>query len=182
MHTGKTLASALASAIELKGVRQEDVAAAFGVKQPSVSDWLKHGRMHKKHLTRLVEYFGDVVGPEHWGMPSSWRPTSAPLDESSPLAAGIAYVQELFDRDPQRFEVLVGDLKKLMESLREADAVMRSHGAKSYTSIARAKEKLNVPKDEPAPDTYITGSAEKHGISGFGALTEVEDRKPRGTK
>lgn len=57
--------------MEAKGVKQGDVAAAFGISQPSVSEWLKHGRVHKKHISKLVEYFSDQVGPEHWGLPFS---------------------------------------------------------------------------------------------------------------
>lgn len=62
------LAKALRAAIDLKGVSDADVARAFGVKPPSVSDWKAHGRIHKKHIPKLLNYFRDVVGPEHWGL------------------------------------------------------------------------------------------------------------------
>ncbi|MGL5470041.1 MAG: LexA family transcriptional regulator [Shewanella sp.] len=62
------LAKALRKAIELKGVPDAEVARAFGVKPPSVSDWKAHGRVHKKHIPKLLSYFRDVVGPEHWGL------------------------------------------------------------------------------------------------------------------
>lgn len=48
----------LAEAIEAKGVTQADVARHFGVKPPSVNEWIKLGRIHKKHIPGLVEYFG----------------------------------------------------------------------------------------------------------------------------
>ncbi|TKC83853.1 hypothetical protein FAZ69_22735 [Trinickia terrae] len=38
-----------------------DVAALFGVKAPSVYDWMNFGRVAKKHLPRLVEVFGHSV-------------------------------------------------------------------------------------------------------------------------
>lgn len=86
MHTGKQLGDAIRAAMELKGVKQQAVAEAFGVKQSSVSEWLSFGRLHKKHLTRLVDYFSDVVGPEHWGLPKTWgRHQSS--EELLPLAA-----------------------------------------------------------------------------------------------
>ncbi|ADE12170.1 hypothetical protein Slit_1941 [Sideroxydans lithotrophicus ES-1] len=45
--------------MDAKGVNQADVAREFGVKPPSVSsDWLKFGRIDKKHYSHLVEYFG----------------------------------------------------------------------------------------------------------------------------
>ena len=48
----------LADAIKLKGVQQSEVATYFEVKRPTVSsDWLKHGRIAKKHYPKLVEFF-----------------------------------------------------------------------------------------------------------------------------
>ena len=54
-------------------VKQSAVAEEFGIKQPSVSEWIKYGRIGKRHLTHLVAYFAGVVGPEHWGLPASWN-------------------------------------------------------------------------------------------------------------
>jgi hypothetical protein len=78
MYTGEKLGAALKEAIQLKAelhkkpVRQVDVGKAFGVKQSSVAEWIKYGRISKEHIPRLVEWFSDVVGPEHWGLPPSW--------------------------------------------------------------------------------------------------------------
>lgn len=68
MHTGKELGAAIAEAIRLKGVTKTAVADHFGIKGPSVYDWINHGRVSKKHLTAMFDYFSDVVGPEHWGI------------------------------------------------------------------------------------------------------------------
>lgn len=68
MHNGERLGQALAEAIRMKGVSKADVAREFGVKPPSVQGWLKTGRISKSHIERLITYFADVVGPEHWGM------------------------------------------------------------------------------------------------------------------
>jgi transcriptional regulator with XRE-family HTH domain len=52
------LAQKLRDAIRMRGVSQADVARAFGVKPPTVSkDWLHYGRIAKRHLPRLIEYF-----------------------------------------------------------------------------------------------------------------------------
>lgn len=79
MLTGKPLGDAVAEAIRLKGVSKAAVARHFGIKGPSVYDWINHGRIGKQHLMEMVAYFSDVVGPEHWGMPapadSEWEPT-----------------------------------------------------------------------------------------------------------
>ncbi|WP_144290856.1 S24 family peptidase [Vandammella animalimorsus] len=45
-----------------------EVAEHFGVKPPSVQDWLKRGVISKDKLPELWAYFSDVVGPEHWGL------------------------------------------------------------------------------------------------------------------
>jgi hypothetical protein len=70
MLTGENLGRALREAIELKGVTQKQVADHFGVKPPSVQDWLKRGVIAKDKLPALWAYFADVVGPEHWGLSS----------------------------------------------------------------------------------------------------------------
>ncbi|MDO5288519.1 MAG: S24 family peptidase [Pseudomonadota bacterium] len=70
MLTGTELGEALRKAIELKGVKKVDVANHFGVKPPSVQDWLKRGVIAKDKLPELWAYFSDVVGPEHWGLSS----------------------------------------------------------------------------------------------------------------
>lgn len=52
------LGEKLREAMRLRGVTQADVARAFGVKPPTVSkDWLRYGRIAKRHFPRLVEYF-----------------------------------------------------------------------------------------------------------------------------
>lgn len=57
--TDDHLGHKLKQAMELKGVRNIDVANAFDVKPPTVSsDWIKHGRIGKQHYQRLVDYFG----------------------------------------------------------------------------------------------------------------------------
>lgn len=68
MLSGKELGAAIASAIEKKGVTQVAVAQHFGIRPPSVQDWIKRGTVSKRHLTELWAYFSDVVGPEHWGI------------------------------------------------------------------------------------------------------------------
>ncbi|KUZ35252.1 hypothetical protein WS52_04635 [Burkholderia territorii] len=69
MLTGKELGDALRVAIEKKAITKKAVADHFGVKPPSVQDWVNFGRIGKKHLNELVAFFSDVVPPEHWGLP-----------------------------------------------------------------------------------------------------------------
>lgn len=78
MLTGEELGKAIADAIRRKGVSKAAVAKHFGVKAPSVHDWVKSGRISKDKLPELWAFFSDVVGPEHWGLShAQWSPTGA---------------------------------------------------------------------------------------------------------
>ncbi len=68
MLTGSDLGAAIRAAIAAKGVTQTTVAEHFGVRQSSITDWLKRGTISKDKLPELWAYFSDVVGPEHWGL------------------------------------------------------------------------------------------------------------------
>lgn len=68
MLTGEKLGAALEQARQKKGVSKKALADAMGVKPASVQDWVKYGRIAKERINDLVQYFADVVGPEHWGL------------------------------------------------------------------------------------------------------------------
>lgn len=68
MLTGKELGAAIESARIAKGVSKKKLAEDFGVKPPSVQGWVNTGRINKSALMRLMDYFSDVAGPEHWGL------------------------------------------------------------------------------------------------------------------
>lgn len=70
MYTGERLGRAIAEAIKEKKVSQKAVADHFGIKPPSVSGWIKTGRIAKEHIDKLIEYFSDVVPPSHFGIES----------------------------------------------------------------------------------------------------------------
>lgn len=96
MLTGKDLGEAIARAITLKGVKVRDVADHFRIKPPSVYNWLETGRIDKGKLFELFAYFADVVGPEHWGVPSGspLHPSASttPPAAVQPVAPGPEYV------------------------------------------------------------------------------------------
>lgn len=68
MLTGEKLGAAIREAIKKKGVTQQQVAQHFGVRQSSVSEWCKYGRISKANLPALFDYFKDVVQVSHWGL------------------------------------------------------------------------------------------------------------------
>lgn len=73
MYTGKKLGDAIKVAIQMKGIKQADVAKEFGIKPPSVTSWIQTGRVDKSHIDKLVAFFSDVVGPEHFGINSAFE-------------------------------------------------------------------------------------------------------------
>jgi phage repressor protein C with HTH and peptisase S24 domain len=68
MLTGEELGRAIEAARLKKGVSKVELANQFRVKPPSVTGWVKTGRIGKDTLYRLMDYFSDVVGPDHWGL------------------------------------------------------------------------------------------------------------------
>lgn len=68
MFTGEKLGQAIEKAISEKKVSKAEVARYFGIKPPSVTGWIKTGRVSKEHIGKLVEFFADVVSPEHFGI------------------------------------------------------------------------------------------------------------------
>lgn len=85
MLNGEKLGRAIKSAIVKKGVTQREVAEHFGVAAPSVTGWIKNGRIAKEHLKELFSYFGDTVEPSHWGLDKSASVKSEVIAPRIPL-------------------------------------------------------------------------------------------------
>lgn len=68
MLTGEKLGAAIGKAIAKKGVSKKSIAERFGVKPPSVQDWIKRGTISKDKLFELIDYFSDVCDSYHWGL------------------------------------------------------------------------------------------------------------------
>lgn len=90
MLKGKELGKAIDIAINAKiagghARSKAEIAREFGVKPPSLVDWVKKGSISKDKLPKLWKYFSDVVGPDHWGLEKSEWP--AGLTEETIMAA-----------------------------------------------------------------------------------------------
>lgn len=122
MLTGEELGRALGQAIDKKNVSKAEVARHFGVKPPSVQDWIKYGRVSKKHLDKMFKYFSDVVGPEHWGIESRKTPP-ADIPIVFPLAVKEPkpgkYDLELSELSPAEQEVII-QIRKIKPELQPA--------------------------------------------------------------
>lgn len=71
MLTGQELGAAIESARLKMGITKKALAEAFGVKPPSIQDWINRGTIDKAKLPQLWSFFESVAGPEHWGLESN---------------------------------------------------------------------------------------------------------------
>lgn len=85
MLTGKELGAAISAAIDKKiaagGAKSNaEIARHFGIKPPSIYDWINRGTITKDKLPKIWDYFSDVVGLDHWGLDGSgeWPFSSVP--------------------------------------------------------------------------------------------------------
>lgn len=60
-HTERHIGDRLRDEMQARGMSVSEVATLFGVKAPSVYDWLNFGRIAKKHIPQLVEVFGHTA-------------------------------------------------------------------------------------------------------------------------
>ncbi len=135
MLEGKELGAAITSAMDKKNVGPTVLAAVFGIKPPSVSDWKTRGCVKKNHLPKLIAYFSDVVGPEHWGLRSSENPFAAPSNaqELSP--------NYLLPHPGNNYKVA---LETLAAGLSELDMAGRERIAPMLESFARSPGPVSI--------------------------------------
>lgn len=95
MLKGKDFGEAIGKAIDLKlrkgsAASKAEIARHFGMKPPSLSDWVKKGSVAKDKLPELWRYFSDVVGPAHWDLtPDEWPAglTDSSMHTATPIVA-----------------------------------------------------------------------------------------------
>lgn len=73
MLKSKELGRAIEQAIKLKiasgaAKSKTEIAIHFGIKPPSIYDWINKGSISKDKLPELWTYFSDVVDLTHWGI------------------------------------------------------------------------------------------------------------------
>lgn len=106
----------LATEMKRLSLDTKAIAERFGVERPSVYDWLKHGRMAKKHYPMLVEVFGRPL--EWWfGMPYAKAPSSPAHIVAEPRKNELTSEQQqvllIYDSLPRR------EREEFMRQMRE---------------------------------------------------------------
>ncbi len=84
MLTNKELGAAIKEALIQNGKTQADAARLFGITAPSVSGWIRTGRIGKDKLDTLRAWLVKTP-PEHWG--SAFPALAQKPDEISAIAS-----------------------------------------------------------------------------------------------
>ncbi len=159
MLNGKDLGRAIGQAIDRKLISgsaksKTEIARHFGVKLPSIYDWVKKGSISKDKLPELWSYFSDVAGPEHWGL----KELHAPIVENSPKKQDVTEIEDGLVQlyrsiSPERKEIINylllnnnGKAPGWVNSDTRAYITTLEHQVKEWS----AKESNNKPKKRSA--------------------------------
>ncbi|MGQ3092431.1 MAG: hypothetical protein ACT6RP_03185 [Roseateles sp.] len=143
----------------LKKISKAKLAEDFGVKAPSVQDWVNKGTIDKAKLPKLWAYFADVAGPSHWGLASfaSEPPPEQPAAAVIAVEAALAALGDALAADmPPEVRQDVADLLHKM-AMRRGDTrnqreLARLLGAEVGEKLRPAGSALDQPMSHPAPD------------------------------
>lgn len=149
------------------GLTPTEVANIFGVKNPSVYDWMKFGRVAKKHIPKLVEVFGHTA--EWWitGKEEA-NPAPFPAITSGGLADRIGYaleesgvsVHDLAVVAGTTEEVIGGYLKGEITSMRveEAVAIQEKYGISSvWLLLGKGPKTVAIRHNDDYKPIPVTG-------------------------
>lgn len=67
--------------MEARRLSAAEIARLFDVKPPSVYDWIRHGRIAKKHIPRLTQLFGHSAD---WWLIGEEAPSGQPVSTGVP--------------------------------------------------------------------------------------------------
>ncbi|WP_158667279.1 LexA family protein [Vitreoscilla sp. C1] len=130
MLKGEELGRAIDEAIKLKGVTKVKVAEHFGIKPPSVNSWIKTGRIGKEHIEKLVDYFSDVVSPEHFGLERLYNKiTESNVEPTNDIQAPIPIICWV------AAGCFAGITEEILPSVQDRDAwahTTRKHSANAF--------------------------------------------------
>lgn len=147
MLTGKELGAAIAAAIDLKIASgaissKVEVARAFGVRPPSIHDWINKGTISKNKLPLLWDYFSDVVGPSHWGITQKTVQHAAALTVTSPARVddptpnGYVRLQHLSPKPSMGMGALIDEPVRVVRQLDVLESWLREEvGSSNYTKV-----------------------------------------------
>lgn len=151
------------SVMHAKGMDQDFVAVAkaFGVRVPSVYDWVDHGRFAKIRFARLVEWSGHSLNwwfdvPEPVG---ANEPPPAVADAYAAPPPGLNTAQRdvlmAFNRLPRSRQKIVREelMREAAQFMADVQDFQRREGVTTLVDPARAAEALPPRPDGEQPDS-----------------------------
>lgn len=159
MLKGKEFGSAIGEAIKLKlaagsASSKAEIARHFGMKPPSLSDWVKKGSVSKDKLPELWRYFSDVVGPDHWGLlPSEWPAGLSGVEIGPPSP----------DEDPLVLTTATPDESRLLYMFRDLPTEIQDHIMTTASSLFD----MFSDKSELAKRAFMNGGRSDKKVEAF---------------
>lgn len=149
MLSGPALGAAIKEAMTLKGVTQQDVATEFDVLQPSVSYWVRTGRIKKDKLDHLMRYFSNVVGPDHWGL-TAFGDAGVSEDGAEPMPSPRALsLARRLDAlvDPAAAQTAYARMANILDAYEaeQREAAYQSEARGTPTPAKRARTRQEAP-------------------------------------
>lgn len=142
MLKGKDFGDAIRKAIQLKLdsgaiTTKAEVARHFGIKPPSIADWIKKGSVAKEKLPEMWRYFSDVAGLDHWGMSQSEWPAGLSQNTGASGLLPSSNSAKVDDNIESASPARIG----LQELDAAVEAVVVSHGwtLSEYLTASRRK-------------------------------------------
>ncbi|EDQ2392365.1 hypothetical protein S518_002680 [Salmonella enterica subsp. enterica] len=147
MLSGKELGLAIEQAINKKiqsgAIKSKaQVARHFGIKPPSIHDWIKKGSISKDKLPELWGYFSDVVGPEHWGL------DAFPLQERRDLTRESVSQNELLN---QAYQTATKERRLVIDfllSIGDLSPKWVDHDVRAYVNTMDSKARKYIEETE----------------------------------
>lgn len=142
MLKSKELGAAIASAIQLKidagfAASKAAVARDLGVNPNVVYGWIRTGSISKERLPMLWEYFSDVVGPEHWGIPQrgmNFFQNTRRTDSTWPFE--LTKLEDILNLTPQQLQQVDHILAGVLMGLRSHPPVEKTTKSKKHVKSA----------------------------------------------
>lgn len=164
MLTGQELGAAIDEARIIKNLSKKALAEHFRIAPPSVQGWIKTGRIDKSKLIEVIDFFSDVVGPEHWGLSerSAANLFSPNYDSIAQHAEAAAKLQALSGAQVRERGISYGGANKgVPEKANAANivlAMIKKHAGKNLDTAAQ-KRMAKAVADSLAETTsnVITG-------------------------
>jgi len=164
MLTGQELGAAIDAARLIKNLSKKALAEHFRIAPPSVQGWIKTGRIDKSKLIEVIDFFSDVVGPEHWGLSERsaanlFSPKYEDIAQEAEASTGQPALSGSEIREKNiRYGAVHGPAADKASAASIVLAMIKKHGGKNLDAAAQERMAKAVAESlADAPSNVITG-------------------------